>query len=224
MKMVVLVGLAQLGLCFLPLSTAHAGPDVFSSEFYEQNGIEPNGLETPAQLPVPFGEEINVIAGGFDNVGNVIFYTVNAAIFEDSFTGNAAGARAFDTAEEFVAWVFPLEAGDPLDPRFANRRQDNILDTHGGYFFNNPLGLWKLEFIQWLSDQEMVEAGFGGQMGDCAALRQDLLTMNGPSLDGNASPIFRTTGQVNMAKAQGCVSAISRMMAMMEEGPFRYLT
>lgn len=221
MKKGMLVCLVLFTLCFLPFGAAYAGPNDFTADFYAANGINPDNitfLDSPG-----FGQEINTITGGFDNAGNVIFYTANTAIFEDSFTPDPAGAEAFETAEAFVAWLFPKKAGDPLSPAFPNRRQDNIFDTRGGYFANNPLGLWRLEFIQWRSDEEIIDAGFANRVDDCAALRAALLEANGPSLDGPDSPILRTSAQVREAKAKGCVSAMSRPMAPKATGPFRWV-
>lgn len=195
-------------LCLLPLGTASAGPLDFTAAVYEQNGVDPAKvllLDSPG-----FGQEINVITGGFNNGGNIIFYTANNGLFGNSFTENAAGQLTRDIADSFIAWIFPLRDGDPFSPAPPNRRQDNIFDTRDGYFSNNPLGLWKIEFIQWRTDQEIIEAGFAHRVDDCAAMRANLLVKNGPSLDGNESPALRTSFEVRDAKAKGCVSALNR--------------
>lgn len=221
----ILVCLAFFVFLFSPSGVLYAGPHEFSAGFYEENGINPVGLTVPGPgaVPVNFGSEINNMTGGFNNGGNVIFYTANAAIWEDSFTNNAAGQEAFETAEQFVAWIFPKIDGNPLSPAPTNRRQDNIFDTRGGYFSNNPLGLWRLEFIQWRSDQEIADTGLADRIDDCADLRLSLLEKNGPSLDGDNSPIFRTSSEVRNAIAKGCASAQSNPMVKKGQGMFRWV-
>lgn len=205
--------------CFLPINTGYSGPNEFSAAFYEANGVNPNMI---GFMPTHsgFGQEINLLTGGFDNAGNIIFYTANSAVWADSFTNDAAGGEAFETAEQFVAWIFPKKGGNPLSPMFSNRRQDNIFDTRGGYFSNNPLGLWRLEFIQWFSDDEIVDPNVRES---CSKLREGLLEENGPSLDGVDSPIFTTSSQVRNAISKGCVSFQSNTAVNKGQGMFRWV-
>src|SRR5262249_40094865 len=148
-----------------------APPFDFSNAFYLQNGIDPahilnrvNGTCPGSDMPScsvmddsntnPDRRDIRVrsTTGGFDHEGNVLYYNIFGMVNPNTFTNNAAGAKAMKIANFFSAYIFPKAKGDPLSPALSNRRQDNVFDTRNGYFEANPLGLWTAVFISYTAD------------------------------------------------------------------------
>ena len=105
--------------------------------------------------------------------GTPCYFTTNGQLDQDAFTDDAAGRRAFEIAEHFVFYeVVQSEVTGPgncgLDPScsepseytppaiftdpfaggFAVGTQTKIMNGQGTYFEDNPLGLWKIGFVQ----------------------------------------------------------------------------
>lgn len=163
------------------------------------DGVDDGGRST---LQADGTIEINEITGGFDHTGKIIFYTVPAKFNEGSFTDDDAGQEAQEIANAFVAYIFPKAGGPQFVPMFANRRQDNVFDTRGGYFSNNPLGLWRLGFVKWVDVDDTPEPA------KCQDLRDDLMEQNGLDLD--ETPIITTVSDIEKLEDEGCVLVRSR--------------
>lgn len=185
--MVMLVALTMVS------AIAFAGdpPCDFSDDFYRQNGLNPanirnrvngmDGVSVPdpnCSQRDPSRRDVRIIETtvGYNNAGNVIFYTVMGMVMPDTFTNDAAGDRARQIANQFRAFLFPKKAGDPISPALPNRRQDNVFDTTGGYFSNNPLGLWIITFLSY------TDSAFNTAEGQ--KMLADLAAKNGLDLDG----------------------------------------
>ena len=93
--------------------------------------------------------------------GTPCYFTVNAQLDQDSFTPDAAGRRAFEIAEHFVFYEVVQNEGtspggytplsfftDPFAGGFAVGTQTKIMNAADTYFEDDPLGLWKLGFLQ----------------------------------------------------------------------------
>jgi hypothetical protein len=150
--------------------------------------------------------------GGFNKVGELIYYSVMSSFFPDSFTKepggdctdplstaclDAAGEHALDLARKFVAYLFPRDPdGDGvviLAPQPPNRRQDNIFDTKGGYFDDNPAGLWTIAFVNY------TPAAYSTQAGQEELAR--LAELHGTSTDGTG--IMRTVDEIESLVSKG---------------------
>lgn len=197
-------------------------PFDFSDAFYRQNGIDPakirervgNPDRNPSHWTVdtsntdPNRRPIRILetTGGWNDSANLIYYTVMGAIMDDAFErdalGNltARGARAKQIAENARAFLFPkASAGSVLDPAPPNRRQDNIFDTRGGYFSNNPLGLWVLTFVVY-TPKAFTEEG--------RKILDPIAARNGRDLDG--TPIIKSASQVDDLASKGLVELRQR--------------
>lgn len=206
-----------VGLIALSAIPAIAGdpsgrPFDFSDEFYRANGIEPdlllgrvNGLDGVSVIdltngPNERGVRVIEVTGGYDASGDALYYSVFAKVMPDSFTPDDAGAEALELANEFRAFFFPKTNGLPLSPALPNRRQDNLFDTRGGYFSNNPLGLWVLIFVSYTDKALNTERG-----------QRELAKMaekNGVDLDG--TPIITSASEIENLADKGLVLLRSR--------------
>lgn len=174
-------------------------PFQFSDEFYRDNGIDPGkiidkldcGDPRTACDEVAPGENFSDVriretTGGFEQDGKLLYYTVPGKLGPDAFLANEAGRRARNLADTFIAYLFPRAGGNPLSPAFPNRRQDNIFDTRGGYFSNNPLGLWRITFVSW--------DGPNVARMHCRDTMDHMADSNGLDLDG--TPVIRTVAEI----------------------------
>lgn len=145
--------------------------------------------------------------GGYMHNGNLLFYLAPSKLMPErvdenghavppSFTDDAAGDTQRTICNTYRAFLFPKANGQPLSPASPNRRQDNIFETNGGYFSNNPLGCWRLTFVSW--DGPQVASA------KCEQHRDDLMEDNGPSLDTD-TPIIKTLSTIDNLTADGCV-------------------
>jgi hypothetical protein len=177
-------------------------PFDFSNSFYLANGINPSkilnrvGTSTPASAFVaepssPDANHSNIriteTTGGFNHEGNPLYYTINGFVNPDTFTNDAAGQKAMQTAEFFTAYIFPKASGDPFSPALSNRRQDNVFDTRNGYSVANPLGIWTAQFVSF------TPAAFNTPEGK--ATLAHLAALNGTDLDG--TPILKTAMEID---------------------------
>ncbi|HEX7120073.1 MAG TPA: hypothetical protein VF212_14865 [Longimicrobiales bacterium] len=187
----------------------------FSDAFYAQNGVDPSELiirvGTAARPQTawtiddsgsdPTRNDVRILEtnGGYDNSGHRVFFTINAVLTADAFTSPAAKA----TADAFRVFIFPREQPDGtfnLTVAPQDRRQDNVFDTRNGYFSNDPLQLWVIDFVMW------TDAAFNTPEGQ-ARLAQ-LAAENGLSADG--TPIIRSASTVDSLAAEGFVELIER--------------
>ncbi|HMG36628.1 MAG TPA: hypothetical protein VKM94_22005 [Blastocatellia bacterium] len=197
-------------------------PFDFTDNFYHANGINAANIRervgNPDRNPThwvvdnsntdPNRRNIRVLetTGGFNNSGNLIYYSIMGTAFPNTFdrdaNGNltAAGQIAFNIANSFRAFLFPkASAGSILSPAPPNRRQDNIFDTRNGYFSNNPLGLWILAFVVY-TPRAFTDEG--------RKVLDPIAAVNGRDLDG--TPILTSASLIDNLAAQGLVEIRNR--------------
>lgn len=146
---------------------------------------------------------------GWDHSGNFLSYMAPSKLVPDSFIRDASGnltpeaQKTLDLCNEFRAFLFPKTDADgnfTLSPALPNRRQDNVFETNGGYFSNNPLGCWRLVFV--VFDGSAVDGP------DCQDEIDKLLADNGPDLDG--TPIINTLSDIENLAQNNCVTLNTR--------------
>ena len=182
-------------------------PFDFSDAFYLANGIDPATLigrpdGTPPGSVVDdtdFGPQFNNIrilelTAAFSDSGEPIFFYVTGLPVLESFLPNEAGAEAFEIAEEFKVYEFP-RADNPQFDVFP-KRQDLIADLSGGYFSNDPLGVWQVNLVRY------TPAAFDTADGQEALA--DLAAKNGLDLDG--TPMITTKSDVLNLQSKGLVT------------------
>ena len=199
-------------------------PFDFTDSFYAANGINSDHIRervgNPDRNPThwvvdnsnidPNRRNIRVLetTGGFNNSGNLIYYSIMGTVFPDTFerdsSGNLTpvGRHAFDIANHFRAFLFPkASAGSILSPAPPNRRQDNVFDTRDGYFSNNPLGLWILAFVVY-TPKAFTDEG--------RKVLDPIAAVNGRDLDG--TPILTSASLIDNLAAQGLVEIRNRRL------------
>ena len=200
-----------------------APPFDFSNSFYLQNGINPtkilsrvNGTCPANDMPScsvvdnsntnPDRRNIRVrsTTGGFDHEGNPLYYNIFGMVNPNTFTNDAAGVKAMNTANFFSAYIFPKASGNPLSPALSNRRQDNVFDTRNGYFEANPLGLWTAVFISYTA------AGLDPNNAVCQQALEVLRAKNGTDLDG--TPQIHKAIEVDDLEKKGCAQERTRAL------------
>ncbi len=170
----------------------------FLDAYYYQNGVDAakifgrrqvagNGnsvFDTPN-----FWFQTNVRAArlnpAYSDNGTPTFWAVMGDVNNSGFTNDAAGANAKQIANRYPLYVFPTRTGNPIG--LGNNRQADIVDLSGGYFSNDPLGLW---IHIWIS---YTDAAFDTKDGQKALA--DLQRKNGLALDG--TPIIKTLSDLN---------------------------
>ena len=217
------------------------GPFDFNDDFYRKNGIDPSkifqrvGTSDPARnghwvfdTPPTDASKNNVritqITGGWDQNGNLIYYTVPGFLtsedvfLDDPRTPNineAAEARKFlegdpsKGIQPFRVFLFPKQRNadgsfnfnPPLSIGLPNRRQDNIFETKDRYFCENLLGLWQANLV--VFTPEGINAWLN--TGDPNhGLLQSIADSNGTNLDG--TPIFQRAAEVTSMESKGLVA------------------
>jgi hypothetical protein len=178
----------------------------FKNTFYSANGVRPGRLQQrrngqdglsvidrplqPNQRPV----RVTLTAPAYDDSGNLVFFTPVALFGEDGFTLNLAGQDAREIARSFPLYEFPRAANGPGE--IFPKRQASVVELSGGYFSNDPLGLWILTFV------EYTDAAFTTPAGQEALA--DLAERNGFDADG--TPIIRTVSEIESLRSRGFVS------------------
>jgi hypothetical protein len=204
-------GLAAAALLLLP-SVAHAGgtnlpPFDFENSFYLANGIDPTAIlgrptgTGPNSIidNTPNGPNFNNIrlldqTAAFDHSGHAIFFSVTGIIPSTAaFTNNAAGVHARQVADEFKVYEFPRAA----NAQFATfpKRQDLLADLRNGYFSNDPLGVWQINYVRY------TPAATGTQAGQQALA--SLAQQNGVDLDG--TPVIKKIDEIESLLQAGFV-------------------
>lgn len=123
--------------------------------------------------------------------GKPTYWAVMGDLNNESFTNDDAGANARIIANRYVLYVFPTRTGNPIG--LGNNRQADIVDLSGGYFSNDPLGLW---IHVWISYTERAFTTKDGQK-----MLADLQIKNGLALDG--TPIIKTLSDLNNLISKG---------------------
>lgn len=211
-----------LALALIPAAPAVADDDfnepfVFSDAFFRAHGVEPTAVlglpacgaggvcDEPSPNPSQFSDvRIQSTLGAHDHGGSPTFVVIQGLVGQDAFTPDAAGVEARIVADAFRVFFFPTQPADgsppALSPAPSNLRQNNVLDTRGGYFSNDPLGLWVMNWVSW--DGPNVGSS------DCLEAQQNLAEDNGLDLDGTA--IVDTVSDIENLEADGCVTVRSR--------------
>jgi hypothetical protein len=214
--------LLALALCTGLATTAVADVEDrlydFTDAFYMQKGVDPaliagraqaNGVNWVNSPPIHWFQR-NVRAlrttGGWDDGGDPIFFTVTGGLSVNSFTNNSAGRQAMDLADRSAEYIFPMRGTNPLG--LGAPRQPFMLDRSGGYFSNNPLGLWIHVFVNY------TDAAFNTRGGQ-KELRQ-LVSRNGYAMDG--TPAIRTKSEIENLYQKGYVTKL----LLPPESPIRY--
>ena len=190
----------------------------FSDDFYRDNGLDPSAIAMRAGNPDRDAShwtvdeaadatrrDIRLLehTGGWDNSGNLIYYTIQGMVTPATFAHDAAGREARQIADAFRAFLFPKTQPDGsavLDPAPSNRRQDNVFDTRNGYFSNNPLGLWVLTFVVYTDAAKETPEG--------RERLAELAARNGTDLEG--TPILQTVSEIEGLSADGFVQLLER--------------
>ncbi len=189
-------------------SAAWAGdpqrPFDFSDAFYLANGVDPAKIidrpdGTPPNSVIdntntdPNRRNVRVLQTipTFDHSGHEFFFNVFGLLPANAFTSNAAGQQALDIAESFPLYIFPRAANAPFT--VFPKRQEDLTPLNGGYFGNNPLGLWQFNFVRF------TPAGTGTPVGQAALA--ELADRNGLDLDG--TPVIRTESELLNLVQQG---------------------
>jgi hypothetical protein len=196
-------------------------PFDFSDAFYRQNGINPDAILSRVDGTCPANDmpscsvvdnsntdpnrrniRVRSTTGGFNHEGLPLYYNIFGMATPSTFTNDAAGQKAMNTANFFSAYIFPKASGDPLSPALSNRRQDNVFDTRNGYFTANPLGLWTAVFVSY------TPAAFNTPEGQMTLAA--LAAQNGTDLDG--TPIITQAIEVDDLGKKGL--AVQRTRAL----------
>lgn len=207
-----IVGLVSIALLPALVSAPSGPPFDFSDAFYRANGLEPtlllnrvNGKDGKSVFGITKNSgqrSVRVIetTGGWDGSGDLLYYSVFAMMMPDVFTPDDAGVLAREIANEYRAFLFPKAKGLPLSPALPNRRQDNVFDTRGGYFSNNPLGLWVLTFVSFTDEALYTREG----QKELAKYAKK----NGVDLDG--TPILTSASDIDKLADKGLVALTIR--------------
>jgi hypothetical protein len=183
----------------------------FIDQYYTQNGVNPATIFGRRQVTgngnsvfdtQNFWFQRNVRAArlnpAYSDNGTPTFWAVMGDVNNAGFTNDAAGATAKTLANRYVLYVFPTRTGNPIG--LGNNRQADIVDLSGGYFSNDPLGLW---IHVWIS---YTDKAFNTRDGQKALA--DLQNKNGLALDG--TPIVRTLSDLNNLLSKGFVAKRTR--------------
>jgi hypothetical protein len=176
----------------------------FVDQYYYQNGVDASKIFGRRQVTgngnsvfdqPNFWFQRNVRAArlnpAYGDNGQVNFWAVMGDVNNSGFTNDAAGVKAKELANRYVLYVFPTRTGNPIG--LGNNRQADIVDLSGGYFSNDPLGLW---IHIWIS---YTDKAFNTKKGQITLA--DLQERNGLALDG--TPIIKTLSDLNNLLSKG---------------------
>lgn len=207
MKKILMFTLMIAALAAMPVMTQAKIEDRlfdFIDQYYAQNGVDVTKIFNRRQVTgngnsifdTPnFWFQRNVRAQrlnpAYADNGRPTFWAVMGDIDNNGFTNDRAGQNAKVLANRYVLYVFPTRTGNPIG--LGNNRQADIVDLSGGYFSNDPLGLW---IHVWIS---YTDAAFSTREGQ-KQLSQ-LQRNNGLALDG--TPIIKTLSELNNLLSKG---------------------
>jgi hypothetical protein len=169
--------------------------------------------------------------------GTPCFFTTNGQMDQNAFTDDEAGRRAFDIAEHFVIYevVQNLVTGpgaggpptytpapiftDPFAGGFAVGTQTKIMNAANTYWQDDPIGLWKIGFIQFTTSA-LICAGvsppppFGPppDPANCTYLT-NLKVQNGVNSQQREMPLIYTGEEIFELTRRGLVSIRYRLGA-----------
>lgn len=176
----------------------------FVDQYYYQNGVDAARIFGRRQVTgngnsvfdAPnFWFQRNVRAArinpAYADNGTPTFWAVMGDVDNNGFTNDRAGTTAKQIANRYVLYVFPTRTGNQIG--LGNNRQADIVDLSGGYFSNDPLGLWIHVWISYTRQALNTKAG--------QIALADLQRRNGTALDG--TPIIRTLSDLNNLLSKG---------------------
>ncbi len=155
--------------------------------------------------------------------GTPCFFTTNGQLDQDAFTDDAAGRRAFEIAEHFVIYevVQSLEPSpdgynpapiftDPFAGGFAVGTQTKIMNAANTYWQDDPLGLWRIGFIQFTNKAAACRGN--SEDGDCIYMN-NLNTANGTNSQMIGFPLIYTGDEIFELAERGLISIRYRLGA-----------
>lgn len=170
----------------------------FTDQYYAQNGVDISRIINRRQVTgngnsvfdtpnFSFQRDIRAsrLNPAYADNGTITFWAVMGDIDNSGFLNNRAGQRARDIANSYILYVFPTRTGNPIG--LGNNRQADIVDLRGGYFSNDPLGLWLHVWISY------TDAAFNTREG--SKMLAQLQRNNGLASDG--TPIIKTLSELN---------------------------
>ncbi|HYO59900.1 hypothetical protein [Archangium sp.] len=178
----------------------------FTDSFYLSNGINPaavlsringnDGISIVDDTSQSNRRDVRALltVPTYDDSGNLFFFHPFAFLMPNSFTNNSAGVAARQLAESFNLYAFPRAAN--TETQLFPKRQEDLSDLRSGYFSNNPMGLWKINYVRF------TPAATGTSAGQAALA--ELASRNGQDLDG--TPIIRTLSDLESLRSAGFVS------------------
>lgn len=204
--------LVLIGLVSTALSSAAITDRLydFTDAYYTSNGIDVAKLGGRKQAPsasavidTPFfsyQRNVRVIStsSAYGASGDIYFLSVMAGFGPDGFTNNSAGRKAKDIAEKYAEYIFPSQGADPIG--LGNARQSVVIDTSGGFFSNNPLGLWLHVFVNYTPRAFSTKDGI--------KMLNDLARKNGTAKDG--TPIIKTKSEIENLVDKGFATLMTR--------------
>ena len=126
--------------------------------------------------------------------GDVVFFTVLGGGGTALFLNDSAHVNA----EKYREFIFPQKGTDPVG--LGAFRQDTILDTRGGYFSNDKLGIWLHTWVAYTDE------AFNTKDGQRALA--DLAGKNGCDLDG--TPILTCASDIDNLASKGFITLTNR--------------
>ena len=200
-------------------------PFDFNDQFYLGNGINPPNIlqrvgtsTNPTRnwticqpgdpAPCPNTDQnrnqtrVLQTTGGFAFDGSLLYYSIMGFVTPSTFNTDSSGQGALAIANRRVAFIFPIRQADGTyikSPALANRRQDNLFDTSGGYLGQDPLGLWILDFVE-LTPFGVSPAG--------QQILAPFAQRNGVGTDGTA--VVKTLDDINTLVQQGVFQLVTR--------------
>jgi hypothetical protein len=181
----------------------------FTDAYYRKNGIDPTKIvgrpsgtgnsviDNRVNDPTRRNVRIKQAVGSFDENGDAVLFSVLGLIKADAFLNNSAGQKAREIADKFIIYMFPRQATGPVS---FPKRQDDVVPLNHGYFSNDPLGTWRMVFVNYVSGS--MNSGEGKRVAD------DLVRRNGRDTDG--TPMLRSEDDIEDAVDAGIVTLRKR--------------
>ncbi len=158
--------------------------------------------------------------------GTPCYFVTTGQADQDAFTDDEAGRRAFEIAEHFVLYevvqqfegpspppelYFPAPIfTDPFAGGFAVGTQTKIMNAGSSYWQDNPIGLWRLGFIQFTPKASACRTDFVDP--DCVFMNT-MTANNGTSSQNLGYPLIYTGDEIFGLTERGLVSIRYRIGA-----------